>query len=520
MKKLEILICSICLVFLASCSSESSEKISDESNLPNLSNESVVNLDDEKDRTESSISKSAYDGLPEVTVPEISFDEIPFRTFEEFMKQNPSDDTPYKCQWEKTEDVADVSDENIILWAIPGSGDYSTSEEAVNNQLRKDGYPFRMKIVTIPDDIFDQTVENSDADVIYTGTTFAEGVYYPAYKVVRGEKGKYLRLDEYLEGSKLWEHCPQIDWDSVEYKGSHYVVPNYALCGETGLQVRIKKSSYTEDEIAKFDGTLDTLLPLISKDRKLFYGISDFRWLTYEGITYVGMGMYYDENGNIGNVMDIDINVRWMRELNRMFREGMAIESSSAEASADKWSIALTDISDKNRFNEDDYYIYTFPGTSTSFYSNSLAIRSTSKNPDMAFKLLELIITDRTYANLMAYGGTPCIEKDGFMVDPVSGEGVGSGMRRYYFGIEDNIGRPKGERHSFDSSKDRFEYVSKYIKEIDFKFYDYPGLLYLAGQTYGKYMRIISEVLDEQKFNQKLAEYIAESREVFKILDQ
>ena len=305
----------------------------------------------------------------------------------------------------------------------------------------------------------------------------------------------------------------------MEYKGAHYVVPNYALCGETGLQIRIKKSSYAEEEIAGFDGTLDTLLPLISKDRKLFYGITEFRWLLFEGINYVAYTMYYDENGNIRNVMDLDINIRWIRELNRMFREGMAIESSSAEASADEWSIALTDISDKNRFNEDDYYIYTFPGNSNSFYNNSLAIRSTSKNPDMAFKLMELLITDRTYANLMAYGGTPCVDKDGFMVDPVTGEGVDSGMRRFYFGIEDNISRPLNERWSFDSSKDRADYVSKYIRKIDYKIFDHPDLLYLSGQIYGKYIRIIPEIRGEQEFNQTLAEYIAESREAFKILE-
>ena len=519
MKKLEIVICCILLVLITSCSSNSEDLINEIVNTSPIPSESAELGDAKADKNEYITPMPAYDGLPEVTIDPIPFDKITFRTFEEFMEQNPPDDTPYKCQWEKTEDVADVPDENIILWAVPGSGDYSASEEDVNGQLRKDGYPFRMKIVTIPDDIYCQTVENSDADIIFTGSMFAEDVYYPAYKVVRGETGKYLKLDEYLEGSKLWEHCPQIDWDSVEYKGAHYVVPNYALCGETGLQIRIKKSSYAEEEIAGFDGTLDTLLPLISKDRKLFYGITEFRWLLFEGINYVAYTMYYDENGNIRNVMDLDINIRWIRELNRMFREGMAIESSSAEASADEWSIALTDISDKNRFNEDDYYIYTFPGNSNSFYNNSLAIRSTSKNPDMAFKLMELIITDRTYANLMAYGGTPCVDKDGFMVDPVTGEGVDSGMRRFYFGIEDNISRPLNERWSFDSSKDRADYVSKYIRKIDYKIFDHPDLLYLSGQIYGKYIRIIPEIRGEREFNQTLAEYIAESREAFKILE-
>ena len=270
MKKLEIVICCILLVLITSCSSNSENLINENVEPYLIPSESAELGDAKADKNENITPMPAYDGLPEVTIDPIPFDKITFRTFEEFMEQNPPDDTPYKCQWEKTEDVADVPDENIILWAVPGSGDYSASEEDVNGQLRKDGYPFRMKIVTIPDDIYCQTVENSDADIIFTGSPFAEDVYYPAYKVVRGETGKYLKLDEYLEGSKLWEHSPQIDWDSVEYKGAHYVVPNYAGCGESGLQIRIKKSSYTEEEIAGFNGTLDTLLPLISKDRKFF----------------------------------------------------------------------------------------------------------------------------------------------------------------------------------------------------------------------------------------------------------
>ena len=270
-----------------------------------------------------------------------------------------------------------------------------------------------------------------------------------------------------------------------------------------------------------FDGTLDSILPLVSKDRKLYFGLGEFRWLLLEGIIPVASVMYYDENGNIGNVMNLDINIRWMREVNRMYREHMAVTTNgSAEECADEWTIAITDISDKNRFNEEDYYIYTFKGNSNTFYSNSLAIRSTSRNPEMAFKLMELIITDRTYANLMAYGGTPCVEKDGFMVDPVTGEGVESGMRRFYFGIEDNIGRPKNERWSFDSAEDRAEYVEKYIRQIDFRFYDYPALIYLLDPLYGEYIGMFKEVLDEEKFNQKLAEYIAKSRQVFKILEE
>lgn len=522
MRKSFVFLIAFFMILCVSCSSDGEKEEIETDVKNNIVNNSDLTENVEKNDNDENIpvaSQSAYDGLPEVTVPEISFDDIPFRTFEEFMAQDENDDTPYECAWEITEDVSDVPEENIILWAAMGS-DYMASETAVNEQLKKDGYPFRMKIVTIPDEIYSRVVENCDADIIYTGDYYEGDVYSPAYKVVYGEKGKYLQLDKYLEGSRLWDHCPEVDWESVEYEGAHYVVPNYALSGESGLQIRIKKSAYSEEELVGFDGTLDSILPLVSRERKLFLGLSDFTWLAYEGIDYIGGGMYYDEEGNIANVMDLEINIRWMRELNWMLRTGRAFESASAEEDANEWTIALTDISDKNRFNEDDYYIYTFQGVSNSFYDCSLAIRSTSKNPEMAFQLMELIITDHTYANLMAYGGEGWVEQDGYMIDPVTKEHKGAGSRRYYFGIMDNAGRSEYCRWSFDTAEDRKEYVSKYVKKIEYKDVEYPALLYLLQPVKGEYTRIVTMALHEDDFNQKLAEYIAKSRQVFKILEE
>ena len=525
-KRLSILYCIAIMVICISCNSK--DGVGNNEITPALENSEItstpdndVNIDGNEITNQGDNSLiSAYDGLPEVTVPTISFEDSPYRTFDEYMEQNPMDDTPYKCVWEKTEDVSDVPDENIILWAAKETHDiYEMSEKAVNAQLKKDGYPFRLKIVSVSN--YEKNVQNCDADIIFTGDYYDGDVYPPAYKVVYGEEGKYLQLDQYLEGSSLWNHYPELDWESTEYKGAHYIVPNYALSGETGLMIRIKKSCYTEEELEGFDGTLDTILPLVSWDRRMFYGISEFDWLTFEGIDYLGGGIYLDKNGNIGNVMDLDINIRWMREMNRLLRKEMAIESASAERDADEWAIALTDISDKNRFNEDDYYIYTFPGIANNFYRGALAIRSTTKNPEMAFKLMELIITDHTYANLMAYGGEGWIEnEDGYMIDPVTGERKGSGARRYYFGIMDNAGRSDYCRWSFDTPEDRKEYVSKYIKKVEYKNLDYPALLYQYQINVStKYADMVRTVLNEKKFNQMLAERIAVSREAFKILE-
>ena len=525
-KRLSILYCIAIMVICISCNSkdgvgnneitsalENSEITSTPDNDVNIDGNEITNQGDNS-------LISAYDGLPEVTVPTISFEDSPYRTFDEYMEQNPMDDTPYKCVWEKTEDVADVPDENIILWAVKGTYDmYEMSEKAVNAQLKKDEYPFRLKIVIVPN--FEKNVQNCDADVIFTGDYYDRDVYPAAYKVVYGEEGKYLQLDQYLDGSRLWEHYPELDWESTEYKGVHYIVPNHALSGEGGLQIMIKKSCYTEEELEGFDGTLDTILPLVSRDRKLFYGLAECDWLTFEGIDYLGGGVYLDKNGNIGNVMDLDINIRWMREMNRLLRKGMAFESISPERDADEWAISLTDIPDKNRINEEDYYIYTYKGMANNFYRGALAIRSTTKNPEMAFKLMELIITNHTYANLMAYGGEGWVEnEEGFMVDSVTGEHVGSGNRRYYFGIMDNAGRSDYCRWSFDTPEDRKEYVSKYIKKVEYKNFDYPALLYQYQINVStKYADMVRTVLNEKKFNQMLAERIAVSREVFKILE-
>ena len=123
------------LMACVSCSSNDGEEITD-SHSDSLNRNTIEekNVSDKEGDNISITPTPAYEGLPEVTVPEISYDEIPYRTFEEFMAQDETDDMPYECSWEMTEDVSDVPKENIILWAVLGSGDYSPSEEAVNKK--------------------------------------------------------------------------------------------------------------------------------------------------------------------------------------------------------------------------------------------------------------------------------------------------------------------------------------------------------------------------------------------------
>ena len=106
------------------------------------------------------------------------------------------------------------------------------------------------------------------------------------------------------------------------------------------------------------------------------------------------------------------------------------------------------------------------------------------------------------------------------MIDPVTGERKGSGARRYCFGIMDNAGRSDYCRWSFDTPEDRKEYVSKYIRKVEFKDLEYPALIYqLQKKVNGKYVDTVRTVLNEKTFNKLLAERIAVSREVFKILE-
>ena len=116
MKILKTVFYCILLMLVTSCSSNSEDLINENVESYLIPSESAELGDAKADKNENITPMPAYDDLPEVTIDTIFFDEIPFRTFEEFMEQNPSDNTPYKCQWEKTE-----------------GGKFGEGQEAVNN---------------------------------------------------------------------------------------------------------------------------------------------------------------------------------------------------------------------------------------------------------------------------------------------------------------------------------------------------------------------------------------------------
>ena len=106
-KRLSILYCIAIMVICISCNSK--DGVGNNEITPALENSEItstpdndVNIDGNEITNQGDNSLiSAYDGLPEVTIPTISFEDSPYRTFDEYMEQNPMDDTPYKCVWKR-----------------------------------------------------------------------------------------------------------------------------------------------------------------------------------------------------------------------------------------------------------------------------------------------------------------------------------------------------------------------------------------------------------------------------------
>lgn len=353
------------------------------------------------------------------------------------------------------EDMWNV-DKNTIIWAfmddIIGAEDV---EKNVNKKLEEDGYDFRLKCVALGYKDYSKKVRECRADIVFSGIRSDEDrdiKVNPAYDSICA--GSFLKLDDYLIGSKLYDFFPEMLWDSVRYEGSIYCVPNMNFY-DTHLAVIIKKSAYTEKQIEQFDGSLEGLLSLISNENKLYYNPRKTSYLDMYGIANEDTcGVYY-EGDSIKNIMDLEIAETWIKTMHQLAMQGLIVDGSINFLDCkDEWSVALCNVGADTGL-KDDYIIINYPGDVYQHTDKAIAIRENSHNPDAAFKMLELFLTDSDYGNLIIYGEN-VINDNGYAVDPQSGKKIYSWNKRFQWGINDGILKGTGDDNIiFDTPEDR-----------------------------------------------------------------
>ena len=206
---------------------------------------------------------------------------------------------PKYLNFDYAEDIPDEEwnvDKNTIIWAFYDDiGTFGNVEDHINKKLEKDGYPFRIKCIVLGMKGYTQRVKDCRADIIFDGLGFPDSTYKWSVMHDAILEGKILKLDEFLNGSRLYDFYPEAMWDSIRVDGSIYSIPNTNFY-DSSLAVVLKKSAYTEEEIESFDNTLDGLLKLVDSERKLYLWDRD-GWTGYldmYGIqNYEEYGIYY-----------------------------------------------------------------------------------------------------------------------------------------------------------------------------------------------------------------------------------
>ena len=410
-------------------------------------------------------------------------------------------------------------DENTLTWAIWDIHD--TAEqicERVNSRLKEAGYDFTMSIYELAADAspylrnYGKLMLECGADIIFTGMGNAddERIWSPAYEGIKNNR--FLKLDDYLKGSRLYEQYPEKLWDSVRVDGSIYCIPNPNNMSRC-FAVVFKKSAYSEEEINSFDDTIEGLAKLISKENKLFCGGDDF--LSMYGIWQDGdLGICYTD-GKIRNQLDYELYTEGLRTLNGLAEEGMLISSKKNLMldTKDEWSIALCSDYHAARLDENEYYVKTYPVPVEPHFTCSIAISADCKNPEAAFKLIELIVTEPEFANAVLYDDN-IILKDGFAYDPENDKYVYAYWGRMQWGIKETAYKSKEDAYGYyDTPQQRKDYYENKLGPVEMASLEYPIEIRQLRNLADEHDDIVFNV---RSFEKELETWKKDAEEIFK----
>ena len=407
----------------------------------------------------------------------------------------------------------------IIKWAFPTMS-FDMYDEPIemrlNSKLAEDGYNFRLECVYIDYKDYNNLVKDCDADIVWTGIRDSENIksLSPAYSAIK--ENKYLCLDQYLKGSSLYNLYPELLWESVRINDSIYCIPNTVM-PDCGLAIALKKDKYTEEEINRFDNTLEGILSLLGDEGVLYYSGRGCDYLDMYEIPNELVYMYFEE-GKIKNLMENEINIRWIRALNNLAVKGQICESGAVPVieygETPEWDIAFLNTGEVLNLDDEKFWKIYYKGDSGDNFKASTAIRVNSKNPDIAFKLIELLMTDSEYGNLFLYGNEVIAEK-GYAINPENGRKLYIFPSKMYLGINDGVLRGEMDYYSFGTPKERADYYEKYIRKGNTSWMEYPEF---SGELYYLIEKHEKMITNTKNFEEELAECIEEVKAAFKLI--
>lgn len=318
-----------------------------------------------------------------------------------------------------------------IVWIVPGEKQADTEavmEAASKISMEKIGA--KIEIRFIDDAAYTQRMTMNFAsgrdefDLCFTG-------YINPYKdaVV---KGAYLELDDYLKNSAaITESIPEYALENARIDGKIYGVPNMQVLPQcTGLRINKKLADEANFDVSQVKA-LEDIEPFLAWVKENHPEMYPFRHGQYGGGTREGQSTLAEtvtsrvyiiphEDGSYEVQTEEERSFHAEQDLLRDWFEKGYIRADAATVGDDTsdylagkyatwrgWYLPGADIDAKNESPVNE--CYSVPLTRAYLAADAgtgcmTAINAKTKNPDLAFKMLELMNTDKEFYNLICYG--------------------------------------------------------------------------------------------------------------------
>lgn len=313
-----------------------------------------------------------------------------------------------------------------LVWYLPGDyqDDIASVLEEVNKITEeKIGAKLDIQFLGSFDERMNMIMAGGEEfDLCFTGYT---NKYYDA-----ATKGGLLDITDMLKKSVLADEIPEYYWDAVTIDGSIYAVPNVQVCAISNTPFTFKdlaeKYDLDVDSITKWED----LTPYLEKVKagepdmipwRMANGVFNGNGKQYVEILPFGVGYdIHDEKATIkwidmeteDGMIGVETRGDWYAK-GIMRKDVLSVGDDSLDYNNGKYAVAQTgwkpgvENNLSKQFGREVVFFknITEPTITTgNCTSTMIGISRTSKNPEKAFKFIELINTDKDLYNLICFG--------------------------------------------------------------------------------------------------------------------
>ena len=319
-----------------------------------------------------------------------------------------------------------------IKWVIPAtlSGDGQEAVFEKVNEILKEKYDLELDLIAIPSADFDQKLTAMNAareeyDIVYTAHW--KNNYY-----ANVSNGNLIELTEDMlkeYAPKTYEFLDDAAWDATRVDGKIYAVPNWQMMTRaTGLYLPteyVELTGVNAAEIKDFDGLTDYMRKLHAKKPE----VNEVGPMWTQAITHYNLVDVYEEKmpGVIDftkegkpvvfNQYESDIFEDYVAMRNDWIKEGLVTDVYNPDSKAAKKEFKTAyftggQYSPMGESTVEASHEYDFTAVQfspivmapTGVTAALSGISSTSKQPEKALQMIEIMNNDPEIFNLIAYG--------------------------------------------------------------------------------------------------------------------